>query len=165
TKTVVSNDSVGIMRMLATAFDAFLDPGLREVGKPGGGLRPLGRAAEIDELGARIEAAVNWGTYKCGMAASQADYDECMKRLFTIAVRFDMAYYTIFMCNWKMIRSHYPNLHRWLRALYYEVDDEAKGAFKSTTHFEIFMEGYARSAMRMTLVPWGPAVPIMPLDT
>jgi len=57
--------------------------------------------------------------------------------LFTTAVRFNMAYYTIFMCNWKMIRSGYPDLHRWLRALYYEVDDEAKGAFKSTTHFEI----------------------------
>jgi putative glutathione S-transferase len=36
-----------------------------------------------------------------------------------------------------MIRYDYPNLHRWLRELYYEVDDEARGAFNSTTHFEI----------------------------
>ncbi|TVY80396.1 Glutathione S-transferase omega-like [Lachnellula suecica] len=75
-----------------------------------------------------------------------------------------MAYYTIFHCNWKQIRHDYPNIHMWLRELYYEVDEEAKGAFKSTTHFEIFMEGYALSAMRMKLVPWGPAVPIMPLE-
>lgn len=85
------------------------------------------------------------------------------------------------MCNWKMIRYDYPNLHRWLRRLYYEVDEESKGAFQSTTHFKLvgpapesrriiqthfaqFMEGYAISAKRMDLVPWGPAVPIMPLD-
>lgn len=59
------------------------------------------------------------------------------RRLFTTTVRFDMAYYTIFLCNWKMIRYDYPNMHRWLRRLYYEVDAETKGAFQSTTHFEI----------------------------
>jgi glutathionyl-hydroquinone reductase len=58
-------------------------------------------------------------------------------RLFPTTARFDMAYYTIFNCNLKQIRYDYPNLHRWLRELYYEVDEEAKGAFKSTTHFDI----------------------------
>jgi hypothetical protein len=48
-----------------------------------------------------------------------------------------MAYYTIFNCNWKQIRFDYPNLHRWLRELYYEVGDQAKGGFRSTTHFDI----------------------------
>jgi putative glutathione S-transferase len=48
-----------------------------------------------------------------------------------------MAYYTIFNCNWKQIRYDYPDLHRWLRELYSEADEEAKGAFQSTTHFEI----------------------------
>ncbi|TVY33326.1 Glutathione S-transferase omega-like [Lachnellula occidentalis] len=192
-KTIVNNDSVGIMRILATAFDAFLAPELREDNKPGGGLRPDSLAKEIDELGNRIELRYNWGTYLCGMAKSQADYDASMSRLFglldelekrlsgrkyllgdhltetdirafTTSVRFDMAYYTIFMCNYKMIRYDYPNLHRWLRQIYYEVDEETKGAFRSTTHFEIFMEGYAISAKRMALIPWGPAVPIMPLD-
>jgi glutathionyl-hydroquinone reductase len=52
-------------------------------------------------------------------------------------VRFDVAYYTIFNCNWKQIRSDYPNVHRWVRELYWEVDEEAKGALKSTTNFEI----------------------------
>ena len=83
-KTIVSNDSVGIMRSLSTSFDEFLEPRLRVVNKPVSGLRPQGLAGEIDQLGARIEGYINWGTYKCGMAASQADYDECMKRLFGI---------------------------------------------------------------------------------
>lgn len=81
-KTIVNNDSVQIIRILSTAFDEFLTPELREVNKPGGGLRPEGLKGEIDELGGAIEADFNWGTYKCGMAQSQADYDEAMKRLF-----------------------------------------------------------------------------------
>ena len=52
-------------------------------------------------------------------------------------VRFDIAYVNIMNCNWKQIRYDYPNLHRWLRQLYWEVDDEAKGGFKGTTHFDI----------------------------
>lgn len=58
-------------------------------------------------------------------------------RLFPTIVRFDMAYVTIMKCNWKHIRYDYPNLHRWLRQLYWETDPEAKGAFKRTTHFDI----------------------------
>lgn len=57
-------------------------------------------------------------------------------------VRYDMAYATVFNCNWKLIRYDYPNLHRWLRSLYWEVGDEAKGAFKDTTHFDIVSELY-----------------------
>jgi glutathionyl-hydroquinone reductase len=51
--------------------------------------------------------------------------------------RFDTAYVTIMNCNWKQIRSDYPNLHRWLRQLYWEADNEAKGSFKDTTQFDI----------------------------
>ncbi|EPE31180.1 Glutathione S-transferase (GST), C-terminal [Glarea lozoyensis ATCC 20868] len=192
-KTIVNNDSVQIMRILSYSFDEFLAPEMREINKPAGGLRPVSLAGEIDHLGDSIESDVNWGTYKCGMAQTQEDYDLAMEllfvkfeelegrledrkylfgdhitetdiRLFPTVIRFDMAYYTIFNCNWKQIRHDYPNLHRWLRHIYYEVDCETKDAFRSTTHFEIFMEGYALSAMRMKLVPWGPAVPIMPLD-
>jgi putative glutathione S-transferase len=86
-KTIVSNDSVQIIRILSTAFDQFLTPDLRETNKPGGGLRPEVLEDEIDALGDDIESDINWGTYKCGMAGSQADYDESMKRLFG---RFDV---------------------------------------------------------------------------
>ena len=81
-KTIVNNDSVDIIRMLFTAFDEFLAPELREVNKPSGGLRPEGLEKEIDALGDSIETDFNWGTYKCGMAHSQTDYDEAMKLLF-----------------------------------------------------------------------------------
>ena len=49
-------------------------------------------------------------------------------RLFPAMVRFDMAYVTIMNCNWKHIRYDYPNLHRWLRQLYWEADQEAQGS-------------------------------------
>ncbi|KAH6663537.1 hypothetical protein B0J14DRAFT_621568 [Halenospora varia] len=162
-KTIVNNDS-------------FLTPKLREVNKPGGGLRPEGLKSEIDELGGTIEADFNWGTYKCGIAQSQADYDEAMKRLFgrldELEKRLGDSKYLLgdhitepdirLFTTAKQIRFDYPNLHRWLRQLYYEVEEEARGAFKSTTRFEIVR--YAISAMRMKLVPWGPAVAIMPLE-
>jgi putative glutathione S-transferase len=93
----------------------------------------------------------------------------------------------MFNCNLKQIRYDYPHLHRWVRELYYEVDEQSKGAFQSTTRFDIvgffieirgllhcapdslilafaqFMEGYALS-LGMKIIPWGPAVQIMPLE-
>jgi len=52
------------------------------VNKPDGGLRPPNLLEELDQLNREIEDDYNWGTYKCGMAQSQADYDVSMKRLF-----------------------------------------------------------------------------------
>lgn len=40
-------------------------------------------------MGGRIEKDFNWGTYKCGMAGSQADYDDSMKRLFGLLGELD----------------------------------------------------------------------------
>ncbi|KAF3932346.1 hypothetical protein ABW20_dc0102983 [Dactylellina cionopaga] len=83
-------------------------------------------------------------------------------RLYTTLIRFDVAYYTIFKCNYKMIRYDYPQLHRWLRVLYWEDNEETKGAFKKTTYFDAYKEGYSR-ATRAAIVPFGPAVNIMTL--
>jgi putative glutathione S-transferase len=59
-------------------------------------------------------------------------------RLYTTIVRFDVAYYPIFQCNLKMIRTGYPLLHSWLRRLYWDESPEtAGGAFKDTTHFDV----------------------------
>jgi len=84
-------------------------------------------------------------------------------RLYTTLIRFDVAYYTLFRCNWKMIRHDYPNLHRWLRRLYWEDNEETKGAFKKTTYFQSYKEGYA-SALRSNIVPYGPNINILPLE-
>jgi putative glutathione S-transferase len=57
-------------------------------------------------------------------------------RLYTTLARFDVAYFTIFKCNLKMIRYDYPCLHKWLRTLYWDPENKFKGAFKSTTRFQ-----------------------------
>ncbi|KAF2854180.1 hypothetical protein T440DRAFT_486779 [Plenodomus tracheiphilus IPT5] len=59
-------------------------------------------------------------------------------RLYTTAIRFDVAYYPFFQCNLKMIRLDYPHLHDWLRRLYW--DDGAStngGVFRKTTNFDV----------------------------
>jgi len=59
-------------------------------------------------------------------------------RLYTTLIRFDVAYYTLFKCNVKMIRLDYPRLHTWLRRLYWsEGPETAGGAFRNTTHFDV----------------------------
>jgi putative glutathione S-transferase len=59
-------------------------------------------------------------------------------RLYTTLVRFDVAYYTLFKCNAKMIRFDYPRLHVWLRQLYWSDGPEtAGGVFRKTTHFDV----------------------------
>ncbi|KAF3902294.1 hypothetical protein ABW21_db0202080 [Orbilia brochopaga] len=83
-------------------------------------------------------------------------------RLYTTLIRFDVAYYTIFKCNYKMIRYDYPQLHHWLKALYWEDNEETKGVFKKTTYFDSYKEGYSR-ALRNPIVPYGPKFDIMPL--
>lgn len=59
-------------------------------------------------------------------------------RLYTTLIRFDMAYYTMFKCNLKMIRTDYPHLHAWLRRLYWsEGPETGGGVFKRTTLFDV----------------------------
>lgn len=71
--------------------------------------------------------------YLFGRYITEADI-----RLFTTLIRFDIAYYTMFKCNLKMIRLDYPRLHAWLRRLYWSDGPEtAGGAFKNTTHFDL----------------------------
>ncbi len=57
-------------------------------------------------------------------------------RLYTTLIRFDVAYYTMFRCNLKMIRHDFPRLHKWLRTLYWDSDGKNGGAFKNTTKFD-----------------------------
>ncbi|MCJ1477287.1 hypothetical protein MMC13_005958 [Lambiella insularis] len=84
-------------------------------------------------------------------------------RLYTTLIRFDMAYVTIFKCNYKQIRYDYPHLHKWLRRLYWEANEKTRGAFKETTHFGPIKKGYVM-AVKQKIVPYGPKNPILPLD-
>ena len=57
-------------------------------------------------------------------------------RLYTTLIRFDVAYYDLFLCNLKMIRYDYPRLSRWLRNLYWDGGHVQNGAaFKDTVNF------------------------------
>ena len=69
--------------------------------------------------------------YLFGEHVTEADI-----RLYTTMIRFDVAYYNIFMCNLKMVRHDYPRLSRWLRNLYWNGGKVKNGdAFKDTVNF------------------------------
>lgn len=81
-------------------------------------------------------------------------------RLYVTIVRFDVAYHNLFKCNIKMIRHDYPNLHRWLRHLYYDFPEE----FKDTTFLEQTRNGYA-AVNSGAVVPAGPLPLMVPRQT
>lgn len=178
--------------MFYTAFDAFIDPSLRETSKP---LLPDDKKADIEAMNEWVYDKINNGVYKCGFASAQEAYDgnvralfealdrveshlaehktpflfgdhitEADIRLYTTVARFDAAYFTLFKCNLRMIRYDYPHIHTWLRRLYWDKSEETNGgAFGSTTHWNAIKEGYTYT-LKQTIVPAGPIHPILPLD-
>lgn len=139
TKRIVSNSDDDIMRMFETQFDDFGDPSIE--------LYPRRIASQIDKLNEHIYETLNNGVYKAGFATQQRAYefaarrafatlDELEARLadraflfgddpvetdwrtFVTLVRFDPVYFGHFKCNLREIRN-YPNLYRYLRALYH----------------------------------------------
>ncbi|WP_018259723.1 glutathione S-transferase family protein [Methylobacterium sp. WSM2598] len=137
-RTIVSNESAEIIRMLNRAFDG--------AGARGPDLCPDALREAIDALNARVYDRVNNGVYKAGFATSQAAYAEAVTalfeeldaldarldrgrflfgptlteadiRLFTTLVRFDPVYVGHFKCNLRRI-ADYPNLAPYLRDLY-----------------------------------------------
>ncbi|KAI9041809.1 uncharacterized protein KD926_006533 [Aspergillus affinis] len=163
--TAVNNESSELMQMFYTAFDNLLPPQLQEPNLPGGGLYPNHLRKEIDEWNAMIHSNFNVGVYNVGMASSQDEYNQSVNRVFgtldqieyrlrsngpylfgdfltetdlrlyTTVSRFDVAYYTIFRCNLKMIRLDYPAIDLWYRSLYYDKSSQTRDAFKATTDF------------------------------
>ncbi|MBO1018591.1 glutathione S-transferase family protein [Methylobacterium sp. SD274] len=134
-RTIVSNESSEIIRMLNDAF-----------GGTGPDLYPEALRGEIDAINARVYDAVNNGVYKAGFATKQEAYEEAFDalfaeldslderlgrarylcgsalteadiRLFTTLVRFDPVYVGHFKCNLRRI-ADYPNLSHYLRDLY-----------------------------------------------
>jgi len=172
-KTIVSNESADIIRMLNSAFDAFGDAALDFYPEP---LR-----LEIDAVNAVIYENVNDGVYKAGFAPSQEAYEEAFRalfntldeldqrldsqrfllgdplteadwRLFTTLIRFDAIYYVHFKCNRRRI-ADYKNLSGYLRDLF-----QMPGV-KETVDIEHAKQHYYYSHDRINptrIVPLGP---------
>jgi putative glutathione S-transferase len=138
TRTIVNNESSEIIRMLNSAFDEWGDADLD--------LYPQALRHDIDEINAFVYDNINNGVYRCGLAKSQAAYEESFGklfagldeletrlgrqrwlvgerfseadlRLFPTLVRFDTVYYGLFKCNRRRL-TDYPNLWNYTREIY-----------------------------------------------
>jgi len=134
--TIVNNESIEIMRTLATAFG---DHG--EVS-----LYPEAERERIDAVVEELHDPINRGVYTAGFATSQATYERAVGdlfdaldrwesvldgrrfltgdsltladlRLFPTLVRFDPVYHTHFNCNRRRLVD-YPNLWGYTRDIY-----------------------------------------------
>lgn len=137
-KTIVSNESADIIRMLNSAFD--------DLGAKAGDYYPEQLQSDIDEVNEYIYDGFNNGVYRAGFATTQEAYEEGVSdvfdvlenmeqrlskqrylvgstlteadwRFFTTLIRFDAVYVGHFKCNRKTI-SDYPALSNYLRELY-----------------------------------------------
>ena len=138
TRTIVNNESSEIIRMLNAEFD--------ELGGRSLDLYPEALHRDIDEINAFVYANINNGVYRCGLAKSQAAYEESFRklfaaldeieirlgrqrwlvgdrfteadlRLFPTLIRFDTVYYVLFKCNRRRL-ADYPNLSNYTRDIY-----------------------------------------------
>jgi putative glutathione S-transferase len=174
-RTIVSNESLEIIRMFNAAFDAltnehtdYYPPDLRY---------------EIDGVNEFVFANVNNGVYRAGFATAQDAYEEAFHdvfgaldelerrlsrqryltgprlteadwRLFPTLVRFDAVYYSHFKCNLRRI-ADYPNLWNYLRDLY-QVPGVAETV--SLDHIKRHYYGSQRKVNPTGIVPLGPDI-------
>jgi glutathionyl-hydroquinone reductase len=137
-RTIVSNESSEIIRMLNSAFDAFTNAH--------DDYYPAELRSEIDRINDLVYPNINNGVYRAGFATSQDAYEEAARgifaafdeietrlsrqrylvgnriteadwRLFTTLIRFDSVYYSHFKCNLRRV-ADYTNLWNYLRDLY-----------------------------------------------
>ncbi|KAK9320092.1 glutathione S-transferase [Lipomyces orientalis] len=81
-------------------------------------------------------------------------------RLYTTIIRFDPVYVQHFKCNIGTIRDNYPQLHKWVRHLYWDIPE-----FKDTTNFEHIKKHYTKSHRQINpfgITPVGPLPDIKP---
>lgn len=138
TRTIVSNESADILRMMNSGFG--------DLASDTYDLYPEPLRAEIDALNAEIYPKLNNGVYRAGFATTQAAYDEAFAdvfatldalearlapggpwltgealteadiRLFVTLARFDAAYHGLFKCNLRQL-ADYPALSAFLRRM------------------------------------------------
>ena len=106
----------------------------------------------VEQILAKNKESFN--SFLIGNKLTEADI-----RLFTTIVRFDAVYVQHFKCNLKMIRYDYPNIHKWLRFLYWKIP-----GFKETTDFDHIKYHYTKSHPGINpngITPLGPVPNIL----
>lgn len=109
---------------------------------------------KVEEILARNYEGPNKSEFLVGNKLTEADI-----RLYTTIIRFDPVYAQHFKCNLGMIRHDYPNIHRWLRFLYWKVP-----GFKETTNFDHIKYHYTKSHPGINpngITPLGPVPNIL----
>ncbi|GAA4118726.1 glutathione S-transferase family protein [Aminobacter aganoensis] len=174
-KTIVSNESSEIIRMLNSAFDEWGDASVD--------LYPEALRPEIDAVNELVYPSINNGVYRVGFATTQAAYEEAFGelfaaldtledrlsrqrylvgntpteadwRLFTTLVRFDPVYVGHFKTNLRRI-ADYPNLSNYLRELY-QVPGVAETV--NLHHIKAHYYGSHAGINPTGIVPVGPEV-------
>jgi putative glutathione S-transferase len=172
-RTIVSNESSEIVRMLNSAFDT--------IGAKPGDYYPEALRGDIDAVNARIYDTLNNGVYKAGFATTQEAYEDAVIplfdtldwldklladrrflfgdnlteadiRLFTTLIRFDAVYAGHFKCNIRRI-ADYPNLSAYTRDIYQWP------GIAATVNFEHIRRHYYESHRSINptgIVPVGP---------
>lgn len=177
-KTIVSNESSEIIRMLNAAFDG--------IGAKAGDYAPPELQQDIDTINEKIYRSVNNGVYKAGFATEQQVYEsevtalfealdelesrlsgrryllgdrltEADWRLFTTLIRFDPVYHGHFKCNLRRLVD-YPNLWGYTRELY-----QWPGV-AGTVDLQHIKQHYYRSHPTINPNRIVPAGPILDLD-
>jgi len=159
TKTIISNESADIIRILNGLQLA--PAGARVVD-----LYPSSLAAEIDATNTWTYELINNGVYRCGFATKQAAYERAERdvheglaraeaalaqsrflcgehvseadvRLIPTIVRFDGVYAPFFRCGRFQVRSDYPHLARWSKEMLrltgpdlFDLDDARRGYYR-----------------------------------
>jgi putative glutathione S-transferase len=181
-RTIVSNESSEIIRMLNSAFDG--------LGALPGDYYPPSLTSEIDALNARIYADLNNGVYRAGFARAQRAYEDAASavfatlddlearladgrryllgdalteadiRLFTTLIRFDPVYHGHFKCNLRRLID-YPHLSAYARGLYQHPD------IRPTVNFDHIKRHYYESHRMINpsgVVPIGPLLDYLTTD-
>jgi len=174
TRTIVSNESSEIIRMVNSAFDG-LTGNTNDYW-------PVELRDDIEPVNARVYDTLNNGVYKSGFATTQPAYNEAVRalfdtmdwledrlahntylmgdqiteadwRLFTTLVRFDAVYHGHFKCNRNRLVD-FPNLWAYARALF-----QQPGVAETVNFDHITRHYYAshRSINPYGIVPIGPA--------
>ena len=174
-RTIVSNESSEIIRMLTSAFDG--------VGALPGDYWPEPLRLEIEAVNERVYRTVNNGVYRAGFATRQEAYDEAVGelfdsldwlderldgrqwlvgerlteadiRLFTTLLRFDPVYFGHFKCNLRRLVD-YPQLWAFTRRL---LALPGVAGTVDLDHIKRHYYGSHRTINPTGIVPLGPVI-------